>query len=319
MARRVKKVAQRAEVLHYEGARLTLRPAAHTRRLMLRANSRFAKVPMPTQLTRALCRVWHMQMSAIIVLALASADLSAQQTQLQPSQRATFNVVRLHIVTQADRPVPLAEVLVNSGKLRVAGRTDSGGVFRVDRLFSGDWHASIRRIGYKEALVDFRIGEGENAFTIMLDESTPTLAEVRVEAAHPYSARLADYEMRLLHKEATAVVTREEIEKRNPILLSQMLRSMPGIRIADSLGNTVATSTRGPKPSLLGGVSGRNCLLRISVDGIVLPAGADIDNVAPMDVHGVEVFYGPSRVPPSMGGIRLDNWCGLIAIWTRDR
>ncbi|MDQ6613066.1 MAG: TonB-dependent receptor [Gemmatimonadota bacterium] len=225
----------------------------------------------------------------------------------------------MHIVTQTDTPVPLAEVSVNSGKLRVTGRTDSAGVFRVDRLFSGDWHASIRRIGYKEALVDFRIDNGENAFTVTLDESASLLDEVKVEATHPYSARLADFEARLLRKDANAVVTRADIEKRNPIRLSQMLRSMAGIRIVDSLGAMVALSTRGPKPGLIEFATGRNCMLRISVDGIVLPAGADIDNVVPVDVHGVEVFYGVSRIPPGMGGMRLDSWCGLIAIWTRDR
>lgn len=277
---------------------------------------------------RLLCRLWRrptgviailaFAILAVAILALASANASAQLPQSQSPQHTSPTLVRLHIVTQADTPVPLAEVSVNSGKLRVTGRTDSSGVLRIDRLFSGDWHASIRRIGYKETLVDFRIDDGENAFTITLDESASTLAEVKVEAAHAYSARLADYEMRLLHKDASAVVTRADIEKRNPIRLSQMLRAMPGLRIADSLGNMVAISTRGPKPSLFSG-AGRDCMLRISVDGIVLPAGADIDNVVPMDVHGVEVFYGPSRVPPGMGGIRLDNWCGLIAIWTRDR
>ncbi|MEP6764055.1 MAG: TonB-dependent receptor [Gemmatimonadaceae bacterium] len=266
-----------------------------------------------------IARAWHEVRVPRTVIALAvslsAASSIAQQPVLQHHTEPT--IVKLHIVTQADVPVPLAEVSVNSGKLRVTGRTDGDGVFRVDRLFTGDWHASIRRIGYKGADVDFRIDDGANAFTITLDESASTLSEVKVEAAHPYSARLADYEMRLAHKEASAVVTRSDIEKRNPIRLSQMLRAMPGMKIMDSLGIMVAMSTRGPKPSFQ--VPGRYCMLRISVDGVVMPAGTDIDNVVPMDVHGVEVFFGPSRVPPGMGGIRLDNWCGLIAIWTRDR
>ncbi|MEP6781059.1 MAG: hypothetical protein ABJC26_14285 [Gemmatimonadaceae bacterium] len=250
-----------------------------------------------------------------LTISLSAASSIAQQTPAQNRTEPTF--VALYIVTQADAPVPLAEVSVNSGKLRVTGRTDSVGVFRVDRLFTGNWHASIRRIGYNEADVDFRIDNGVNAFTITLDESASTLSTIKVEAAPHYSARLAEYEMRLAHKEANAFVTRADIEKRNPIRLSQMLRTMPGLKIMDSLGIMVARSTRGPRPSLLD--PERYCMFRISVDGIVMPAGTDIDNTVPMDVHGVEVFFGPSRVPPGMGGIRQDNWCGLIAIWTRDR
>ena len=59
------------------------------------------------------------------------------------------------------------------------------------------------------------------------------------------------------------------------------------------------------------------CVLRVMLDGIVLPALSDIDKVVPQDVHGVEVFFGAASIPPSLGGMRSDNWCGLIAIWTR--
>lgn len=36
-------------------------------------------------------------------------------------------------------------------------------------------------------------------------------------------------------------------------------------------------------------------MLRVSVDGVVMPAGTVLDNTVPMDVHGVQVFFGPSR------------------------
>ncbi|HEY0931126.1 MAG TPA: hypothetical protein VGE27_14495 [Gemmatimonas sp.] len=59
--------------------------------------------------------------------------------------------------------------------------------------------------------------------------------------------------------------------------------------------------------------------MRISVDGIILPPLTHIDQVVPKDVYGIEVYYGPARMPPELEGMRTDNWCGLIAIWTRDR
>ena len=67
-----------------------------------------------------------------------------------------------------------------------------------------------------------------------------------------------------------------------------MLRGIAGIRIADSMGSTVAESTRGYK-------IGRElkpveCVLRITVDGIVLPPLSNIDAVIPKDVYGVGCF-----------------------------
>lgn len=104
--------------------------------------------------------------------------------------------------------------------------------------------------------------------------------------------------------------------------LSRVLRGMAGLRLADSLGNTVAISTRGAKPTPLPG--GRSsgfalvpCVLRVVLDGVLQPALSNLDAIVPRDVHGIEVYYGPSRLPPEMAGIRTDNWCGVIAIWTR--
>ena len=63
------------------------------------------------------------------------------------------------------------------------------------------------------------------------------------------------------------------------------------------MGSTVAVSTRGKylnKNNLV------DCVLRISVDGVVLPALSNIDAEIPKEVYGVEVFSsGPAAIPPS--------------------
>lgn len=58
-------------------------------------------------------------------------------------------------------------------------------------------------------------------------------------------------------------------------------------------------------------------VMRVMVDGIVMPANTSIDGIFPKDAYGIEVFNGLARIPLNIGGIRDDNWCGLIAIWTR--
>lgn len=91
---------------------------------------------------------------------------------------------------------------------------------------------------------------------------------------------------------------------------------MAGLRVADSLGAMVAVSTRGMKWER-GANTFVPCVMRVMLDGVVMSASTDIDQIIPFDVYAVEVFFGPSRIPPQYNGGRADQWCGLIAIWTR--
>lgn len=262
--------------------------------------------------------------SAVLVLVAAqSAPINAQvvptTSLLNPATAATTPVtsaLRLHVVNSADKPIPTAEVRVSLGSNVATGRTDSVGVFRIDGLVTGEWHASVRRIGFKETAVDFHLLAGDNIYTIAVDELPSELSDVKVVAPRAVSLRLRDFEARASRGEPNALVTRAQIDKRNPVKLSQMLRGMPGIQVTDQGGSKIAIAARGAVP---GKGTVVNCPLRISVDGMLRPPGSDLDELLPLDVHGVEVYYGPGRLPQQLANFRTDNWCGLIAIWTRDR
>lgn len=242
----------------------------------------------------------------------ATANVSA----LSAANVSTTSALRLHVVNSADKPIPTAEIRVSLGHNVATGRTDSVGVFRIDGLRTGEWHASVRRIGFKETSVDFHLLAGDNVYTIAVDEIPAALTDVKVVAARTVSIRLRDFEARAARGEPSALVTRKEIEKRNPVKLSQLLRGMPGIQVTDQSGSKIAVAARGAVP---GKGTVVNCPLRMAVDGMLRPPGSDLDEILPVDVHGVEVYYGPGRLPPQLANFRTDNWCGLIAIWTRDR
>lgn len=232
------------------------------------------------------------------------------------AQTASLSALRIHVVNSADRPVPTAEVRVTLGNKYAVGRTDSEGVFRAEGLTAGAWHASVRRIGFKETAVDFQVVDGDNVYTIEVDETPAELDNVNVSGARAVSLRLRGFEERRQRGEPNATVTRKDIEKRNPVKLTQLLRGMPGIQIAEQNGVRVAVTARGgvPKQGTLA-----NCPLRMSIDGMLRPPLSDLDEVVPAEVHGIEVYYGSGRLPLALANFRTDNWCGLIAIWTRDR
>jgi len=234
----------------------------------------------------------------------------------QPSAQFGQNVLRLVVVNDHDVPVPMADVLVQLGQLRARGRTDSSGTLRVDGLTVGNWHATVRRIGYGQSAFDLPIASGENAFTMTVDGSTETLKDVNVVEKRT-SVRLVDFEKRKARGEPSAVITRDQIDKRNPVVLSQMFRAMPGLIMADEQGVKYPVAARGTVPR--NGSTVTACPMRIVIDGVMRPPLTNIDEMIPSDVHGIEVYYGPASLPMQLATFRTDKWCGLVAIWTRDR
>ncbi len=253
-------------------------------------------------------------------LLAVAATLEAQS----PAVAATLNEVSIQVVDSADRPLPSAELTLRGGNGRsIVSRTDSAGLATFKGIPEGPWVLTVRRLGVKPLTLPFNVSAGQSRFTIQTERDVTSLQNVNVVGEKTYSARLDDFERRRRAGIPSATVTREQIEKRAPVKLSRMLREMPGLQIGDSLGSTVALSTRGAKPFRAGrgsvGFGLVPCVMRMSVDGVLLPGTSNIDAIVPNEVHGIEVYYGPARMPPELAGLRTDNWCGLIAIWTRDR
>ena len=256
----------------------------------------------------------------LLALVLGTVVAIAPAARAQPAAESSRSALRLRVIADPLRPVPAADVRLAGQGRSVSARTNDSGAVRFEGLPSGLFKATVRRIGFAPATVELRLGVGESALTVHLDQSRAYLDEVRVVADQPLAARLDDFEMRRLRGDASSTITRDEIEHRRPIALSQMLRGKAGIRIADSLGYILAVSTRGAKFTRAGRDMGMvDCVLRVMLDGVVLPALSNINSVVPSDVYGVEIFYGAARVPVQFAGLRTDNWCGVIAIWTRDR
>ena len=126
------------------------------------------------------------------------------------------------------------------------------------------------------------------------------------------AARYEGFETRRQRRSGGQFITREEIEKRDPRVTTDLLRRLQGVRILDSAGTLVAVSSRGPKLSY---ALVRNCVLRVGVNGTVNPV-LSLNSIVPVDIYGIEVYSG-ATIPPEFGGGRRDIYCGVIMIWTR--
>ena len=150
----------------------------------------------------------------------------------------------------------------------------------------------------------------------------PTLDTVRVVGNQRLVGlrRNDEFETRRINHQATVSITREDIVKRNPVSLWQMLLNVPSIKLVDSSSSVLVMSTRTVVTSIL---NQGPCWLAIAVDGIVVNSDPrhqayDLRQLpAPDEVHGVEVFAGASNIPVQYGGTGSGKWCGMIAVWTR--
>jgi hypothetical protein len=172
-----------------------------------------------------------------------------------------------------------------------------------------------RSIGYKQGSLAVMLGPGRNTIPIVLDKvRLPALDTVRVMGGRRFVARHEEFELRRLRAEATASFTEDEIAKRNILNLSELLRTVHGVRIDDNGGKPLAISGRGMKYA-----NGQMvpCVMAVMVDGVALPEGSTPDAIPPAHVYGLEVFAGPASIPSRLSSMLNGNSCGLIAIWTR--
>jgi hypothetical protein len=129
------------------------------------------------------------------------------------------------------------------------------------------------------------------------------------EAARPV-ARLRGYYQRLELRQGQ-FVTRQEIERRRPLRLWQMLYGLSGLQISpvqQTIVNTRVVATS---------LGGQACEPAVYLDAMHLTGRAFglVDALSPNDIEGIEFFRGPAETPVEFSG--LHALCGVIAVWTR--
>lgn len=135
------------------------------------------------------------------------------------------------------------------------------------------------------------------------------------------SVRLRGFEERRARRTGGAqFISRADIDRIMPAATTDLIRRMQGVRVVDSMGVSLAVSTRGPKMQM---VNGRpvavQCVIRVGVNGAVQEPYFPMNTIANGDIHGIEIYSGSGALPAEFGGARRDASCGLIMIWTRAR
>lgn len=227
-------------------------------------------------------------------------------------------------VTEQVVPYAMVELLTGRGDLIEATETDTEGnfLFEVKKGIKAI-RLDVRRVGYMNNRTPILYFDDRTFFQVevRLDVDAVLLAPLEVVARSGVdrSAVLAGYFQRLETGQGI-YITRDHIEARNPVFVTDLLREVPGL--------TLVSAGAGTRPVVQMSRSlAQGCATQVYIDGFLVNprsislAGRTVDFriddvVHPGSVEGIEVYRGLSTIPAEF----LDGdaaQCGVIAIWTR--
>lgn len=176
-----------------------------------------------------------------------------------------------------------------------------------------------RRIGYRTVLTPNVDVDGLRSVTVTLRLAPGLVPVAPLEVTARQRRETSPMHDGFRHRRERGFgdyITRQEIERRSPAHVTDLLRTMPGVNVSSSgrAAHGVVTMGRGNGPF------GGSCPAQVYVDNFhVNKAGGRTfridDVVAPSDVEGIEVYRGLATVPAQFLSPEAD--CGVIVIWTR--
>jgi hypothetical protein len=244
-------------------------------------------------------------MSVAALPAVASRDSTGAP--VRPASRGSARVFGK--VTNKNG-APIVGARVGLMGTSAATLTKANGDFVLDSLPAGTQALVVRQIGYtpKEVPVDLS-SRAPARVAVKLGDFVPELSAIEVVAVREQGLQKVGFLDRRRTSASGYFLGPEQLEKRNALRFSDVMRTVPGIRVSEQNGQAMLTPSRGAT----GG-----CVV-IFVDGAKwqqLEPG-DLDTfVRPDEVAAVEVYSGTS-MPAEFSS--PGQSCTSIVVWTKTR
>lgn len=158
------------------------------------------------------------------------------------------------------------------------------------------------------------------------------LRAAEVIGEKPVTGRLSEFEDRRKLGQGR-FITDSTLTKNANRSLSEIVATMPGLRVARGMSNSAwITGTRGQGSTRNGGAispspqdqtrgARKACYATVMLDGIYVYSGRDseplfdVNSLGTATIAAIEYYAGASTVPLKFRG--ADTGCGLLIIWTR--
>lgn len=201
-----------------------------------------------------------------------------------------------------------AQIRLFFGSVPIAtGESDESGKFTLANLNPGPAWLQVRRLGFRPESLPVTVAATDpTVVSVRMVRAAVELSAVKVLGRRDVIGPMAGFYKRQ-QSGSGRFFNHQEIERRNPNDLSDLLRTVPGIRIEN----------RGPISTVR--IRGNRCAPLVWLDGQALMAGeVDLDAWDPRTFDGIEVYSGPASVPVEFQrDQRMSSTCGTIVLWSR--
>lgn len=222
--------------------------------------------------------------------------------------------LRGRVVGTNGRPVAGARLMLWGTGLEATSDADGG--FSLANLPGGTHTLEARAVGFTPAEVPVDIVQGAPGATeVELMNFGITLDTVRVTGQRLYtSAHEREFERRL-RTGVGHVISAAEIEKRRPQVLTDLLRTVPGVMVLPGQRSGEDVFMRGGQAILGSGF----CRPDFWIDGVrvsndeLFPVNS---MVSTGEIRALEVYAHSALVPADLASV---SGCGVIVVWTGAR
>lgn len=242
---------------------------------------------------------------ALRTLLLATPVVAAAPGAAATRLRGTATV-RGRVMGPDARPMAGARVSVEGTGAEAT--TDASGQFAIGELPAGTWTVLARRVGSAPDQRVLTIPGGRVTEVSLTLRPQTELSAVVVRDTVAMGLQRVGFENRK-NTGMGHYVTPDEIARRNPQKVTDLLRGLPGVLVSpDGRGRQTLRSTRD---------GGQGCM-ELYVDGSPsMDGGSTVDEQIPArELAAVEV-YTASTVPAEF--TRPGRTCGVIVVWTKAR
>ena len=208
---------------------------------------------------------------------------------------------------------PIVGARVGIAEDRVTATTGADGTFRIAGARSGTRTLTVRKLGYEPTQMAVNLRESE-PFTadLKLAAFVPTLETVIVSAIRNHALQRSGFAERR-QRGFGHFVTPEDIARRNPVRINDMLRGVSFLRFYRRPDGTEVIACR---PGI--GIGGPGCV-QYFIDNVqwMSPDDSPDRYYHPSEIAAIEV-YRSSVVPPRfMATTGRGEWCTVIVLWTK--
>jgi TonB family protein len=204
--------------------------------------------------------------------------------------------------------LPIAGAQVTVAGTTLVGESDDRGEFTLAKARAGETSIRVKRIGFLPDTVRVNVLAGQTVpVEITLSRVAVELSPLVVYGRRNMGGHMSGFYDRLT-RGGGHFFTREQIERRNPVNMTDLFRLVPGARVVNSNMGSNAVRFRNAR-----------CAPLVWLDGTPAYSGElPLDALDPRTFEGIEIYSGPAGVPAEyMGNRSMSSSCGTIILWSR--